>query len=259
MEVIRRIPLWEYFATLGGFCIGAAAFCYTLFLNSPNQDSNSLLAGYLAKNNYNGWLNYAIWRTSLIPDCYVFLGVAILFSTFAIFWFPLKNRSIVQKISSNRTGTGCFNIILVALVVLLEIEFLAWAYELGDMLNDAYRPALLILVYDFANAVTLNNLQPGQDYPFFVTILILAGVAALRFRSIWKTLEILSLAVIPLPFYVYIFDDREFFVHFENQFKSFAFVTNFDLMVGAIAVFCFSLLVENRRQVIRIIGTLQIK
>lgn len=244
---LRNLQTWVYFAIVGGFSLGAGLFCYTLFVSSPNQDSNSLLAGYLAVNNYNGWLQYAIWRTSLMPDFYLFTGAGILFSIFALLWFPFKSSgTIVERLQSTKSRSDIVSCCLPAAIGVLEIEFLAWAYELGGMLKDSTRPPWLLGFYNLANTLTLGNLQPGQDYPFLITVILVLFVTAIKFRSIWKTLQILSFSVIPLPVYVYLFDNGEFFVHFENQFKTFSFITNFDLLLGSISIFALSLLIDRR-------------
>lgn len=256
-ESNTKVRKWTIFAGLSGLSFSAALFCLTVFLGTPDQDSSNVYSTYIAANNYNGWLNYAIWRGSLIPDFYLFTSIGIFFAFITLFWLPLRNeRTLAQVVMDSRRFSSCLTIVLVTLAGILEIEFLGWAYELGGLLHDTFRPNWLLSVYNFGNFITFGNLQPNQDYPFFLTLVLVAAVASIRYHSVWKTLEILSLSMIPLPVYVYIFDEREFFVHFESQFKSFSFVTNFDVLIGSLLILTLSLLIERRKKIVGIIYTL---
>ena len=251
---------WVYFASLSGFCYSVALCCLILFLNSPNQYGNQIMSSYLDANNYQGWFQYAVWRMSLLSDCYICLALGILFSALTFAWLPLKNHeTVLQKIERTLYGSRIITILFAISIAILEIEFLAWAYELTVLLNFPSWSSFLHPFFELGNSFVFGSLEPNQDFPYVFVALFAILFTSIKFRSIWKTLQILSLSVVPLPVYVYLFDNREFFVHFEDQFKTFFFVTNFDIMVGSLAIFGISLLIERRKQVARRLGIISIQ
>lgn len=175
----------------------------------------------LSFQNENAFLNYALWRGSLLPTSLNLFAIGFSGILLSISFYPLasKYRSL-------------FTIFMIAF---LEEQLAVW----GSWLLSHVPHYWTLWSYD--PFPLLNSVIGGSVAICFFLLACSALVTVqIKFNSVPRTLQIMSLSLLPLPLYVYFFDPGEFYIHFQNALTSLSFVTNLDLLIVCIAVFSLS-------------------
>lgn len=203
-----------------GVSLSIALFDIIRFYASPSP-------GLVNSQNETAWFNYAFWRANLIPTAISYSVIALDALLLAIAVYPLSN--------------GYRRIFTISALVFLQEQLLVWGSWLDRLGSSPFHefwhydpfPILYWLIGDSVAVCFL-----------FLALTALITVQ-ISFRSIPKTLQIMSLSLVPLPLYVYIFDRGEFYIHFQSAVMSLSFITNPDLLVGCVAVFCLTSLYQK--------------
>ncbi len=203
-----------------GISFSAALFEAIRFYASPSANA-------LSFQNEVTWLSYAYWRANLLPTSLSFSVVAFVMLLLSIAVYPLAQRY-------RRVFT-------VSIVAFLQEQLLVWGSWL-DRLGSGFFPWLWH--YD---PFPILYLVTGESVAISVLFLACTALITVQisFRSFPKTIQVISLSLVPLPIYVYVFDRGEFYIHFQSAVSSLSFITNQDLLAGCIAVFCLSSLYQT--------------
>jgi hypothetical protein len=118
-------------------------------------------------------------------------------------------------------------------VPIYDREFIAYVYDY---------PELKSLVFSPLSYLPLRNVlwyEYSQDIWFVFLLAFLALGSFLRFGSLRKMFQICSLAILPLPLSIYLFDRAEFNLFFVYIFQRTAldWFTNAVLLYSCVAVF----------------------
>ena len=108
-------------------------------------------------------------------------------------------------------------------LLLLEFGFIGWASEISQ-----HGVSFLSLFFD----VLTRNQTWNNDFVFLIIFFCLFACTLIKFRASWVSLQILSASIIPLPLFVYFFDNREFYIHFVQAYgPEMGWVSNYVLLL----------------------------
>jgi len=191
-----------------------AIFEVVRFYTTPKADA-------LSFQNQTAWLNYSIWRAGLLPASLSLLALAFVTFLLSLAVYPLAPK--LRKIFT------------ISMLVFLEEQLAVW----GSWLISHVPHPTSLWVYD---PFPLLDSVIGESVAVSFLILACATLVTLQitFNSIPRTLQIMSLSLMPLPLYVYFFDRGEFNLHFQDVVRSLSFFTNMDLLIACFTVFTFT-------------------
>ncbi len=215
---MKRFSLSKFISlsilSVAGLCFSTAMFFVIRFYTSPSPYS-------LSFDSQNEFLNYALWRGSLLPTSINLIAIGFSTVLLSISFYPL-----VPKYRK------AFTIFIIAF---LEEQLAVW----GSWLLSHVPHYWTLWSYD--PFPLLDSVFGGSVAICFFLLACAALVSVqIKFNSIPGTLQVMSLSLVPLPLYVYFFDSGEFYIHFQNALTSLSFITNSDLLVTCVLVFSFS-------------------
>lgn len=210
--------------SVAGLLLSVALFSVVRFYTTPTVST-------LSFQNQAAWLNYAIWRADLIPSAVGFVALVFVMVLLSIAVYPLQQKHRM--------------IFTIFILVFLEEQLAVW----GSWLFSHVPQPSSLWVYD--PFPLLSSVMGGSVAVSFL-ILACAALASvqLSFRSVPKTLQIISLSLVPLPLYVYFFDRGEFYIHFQDAATSLGFITNMDLLIGCILAFSLATAYQKLRKIV---------
>lgn len=205
-------------------CLAAAAFYTVRFYTTP-------AAGTLNFSSETAWLNYALWRASLLPTAGLLVAAAFVTSLLSAAIYPLSARA--------RKFYTAF------MILFLEEQLAVW----GSWLYSHIPLSISLWRYD---PFPLLYWVTGGSVAFCFVIIACTALITVQisFKSIPRTIQIMSLSLIPLPLYVYFFDRGEFYIHFQDAIYALRFVTNYDLLIACVVIFSGVTLYELLRKLI---------
>lgn len=228
-----KLILSEYQQYLLIILLGFLSFLYLI-----NSIEN--LALYLIKGNDN--LIQAIGNTltefpKLKTDGLIlFEGYFLVFLVIGLFTFLLfKYRNK-------------FNLVLFLFSILgFEYMILSWVYFIGCIAPGNYCHGLYSL--KFLGVLQIQILESPFPFPYFqdalalIGLIIIGGFAYLFFKSIFYAIGISALSLSALPLWIYYFDTKEFYLHFQQSIPQLYFISNYDLLICSLITALIFLLV----------------
>jgi len=100
---------------------------------------------------------------------------------------------------------------------------------------DGVRLTQLAPFFDFTKNMIASNAK--LDYGSLAILLLIGLNARVVFGGVRRSVQAVSLSIIPLPALIYLTDRHEFFLHVTNVTAFLPFVTNAFVLVSAIGVF----------------------
>jgi hypothetical protein len=132
----------------------------------------------------------------------------------------------------------------IAMVVLLEEQLIVWGSWLASHGSRTFG------LWQFDPFPLLDSVLGGSVAVSFLLLSCAALVTVQSsYRSVPRTLQIMSLSLVPLPLYVYFFDRGEFYIHFQDAIASLSFITNLDLLIGCVAIFSATTIYQRLRKI----------